>query len=118
MAVAFYQHRKKSWQLSAAIKPQKRYPLSGVVRILDHQGAGYCHIKFSWSLVADVGKAMPRGIGDHEPAYLQAMRNADGSWYIFCCYLEGSTRRIILQEPSRPSWIKSIKRKTVEEVDE
>ena len=118
MAVAFYRAQKKSWQLSASLKPQKRFDLSGVVRVLDHQGAGYCHIKFSWNLVVDAGAAMPRGVGPHEPAYLQAMRNADGSWYIFCCYLGDSTRRIILHESHRPSWLKSIKRKTVEEVDE
>ena len=118
MALAFYQAQKKSWRLTASIKPSKRYELSGVVRVLDHQGAGWCHIKFSWALVVDAGKAMPRGIGPHEPAYLQAMRNADGSWFIFCCYLNGGTRRVLLHEPSRPSWIKSIKRKTQEEADE
>ena len=118
MALAFYQGCKRSWNLSASIKPQKRYDLSGVVKVLDHQGAGYCHIKFSWSLVVDAGRAMPRGIGPHEPAYLQAMRNADGSWFIFCCYLEDHTRRIILHEESKPSWLKSIKRKIQEEDDD
>ena len=118
MAVAFYQAQKKSWRLTASIKPQKRYDLSGVVKVLDHRGAGYCYIKFSWALVQDAGRAMPRGIGPHEPAYLQAMRNADGSWYIFCCYLGDTTRRIILHEPHRPSWLKSIKQKIQEDEDE
>lgn len=118
MALAFYQARKRSWNLSASIKPQKRFDLSGVVKVLDHHGEGWCHIKFSWSLVVDAGKAMPRGIGPHEPAYLQAMQNADGSWYIFCCYLEEHTRRILLHEPSRPSWLKSIKRKVAGDDDE
>lgn len=115
MALAYFPSQKKVWNLRAAIKPQKRFDLSGVCRILDADGAGYCHVKFSWPLVTDCGKAMPRGIGPHEPAYLQAMSNVDGSWYIFCCYLGDTTRRILLHTPDKPRWIKSIKRKEVDE---
>jgi hypothetical protein len=109
-----YSGRKKRWGLKAAIKPQQRFDLSGVCRLLDQTGAGYCHIKFSWPLVVDMGRAMPRGVGPHEPAHLMAMRMNEHEWNIFCCYLDGE-RQLVWTEEGRPSWIKSIKRKENDE---
>lgn len=110
MSAAFFKTRKKAWGLGAAIKPQDDHYVSGVVHVLDETGPGYCHVKFSWALPADLGKAMPRGIGRHEPAYLLALRMSEESWYIFCCYTSGG-RRVVWTEDGKPSWIRSIKRK-------
>ncbi len=110
-----YSGRKKRWGLKAAIKPQQRFDLSGICRILDGDGAGYCHIKFAWPLVVDMGRAMPRGIGPHETAYLMAMRMSDKEWNIFCVYLDDQQRQLVWTEEGRPSWIKSIKRKENDE---
>ncbi len=110
----FYSGYKKRWGLKAAIKPQRRFDLSGVCRVLDQNGTGYCHIKFSWPLVVDMGRVMPRGVGPHEPTYLMAMRVTEQQWSVFCCYLDGE-RQLAWMETGRPSWIKSIKRKEVDE---
>jgi hypothetical protein len=113
MSVAFFRTRKRSWGLGAATKPQKGMCVSGVVHTLDETGPGYCHVKFNWALPADLGKAMPRGIGRHEPCYLLALRMSEEVWYIFCCYTSGG-RRVVWKEDGKPSWIRAIKRKEKE----
>lgn len=110
MSAAFYRARKKTWGIFSATKPQEDYYLSGVVHTLDDDGPGYCYVKFSWALPTDMGKAMPRGLGPHQPAYLLALRMSDEVWYIFCCYTNG-VRRVVWEENGRPSWVRAIKRK-------
>lgn len=113
MSIAFFNGRKKAWGLTAATKPQDGLYVSGVVHTLDEEGAGYCYVKFKWPLATDMGKAMPRGVGPHEPAHLMALRMSEEVWYIFCCYLSGG-RRVVWIEDGKPSWVRSIKRKEYE----
>jgi hypothetical protein len=114
--IGYFGKRKSAWKVTASTKPQTRYPLSGVCQILDDKGYGYCHIKFTWALVADCGLAMPRGVSSEEPSHLLAMRMSENSWYIFCCYVNSTERRVIWEEPGLPHWVRSIKRTQVKNV--
>lgn len=61
----------KKYELAASTRPGGNKVLATTVAVLGKDGSAYyCYIRFSPTLIEAVGKKLPRGISEHDPAYL------------------------------------------------
>lgn len=104
-----YAREYKKYGIVAARKPQKGYPVAGVVQVVDGEDSGFAYIRFSEALVTAVGRAMPQGVSADQPCYLKATRLVTGRWRVLAYYL-GSNKGCVLWETERPEWLKKIRK--------
>lgn len=70
---------------------------------------GYCYIRFSETFVDFVGKKLPRGVADFDPAYIEVVR-AGGKWEIRATYYLDGVTKVLWKTADMPSWIGKLKK--------
>lgn len=83
--------------------------LNNTCLVIAEEEMGYCYISFSESFIAHVGKVMPRGIAEFDPAYIEVRHTALG-WEVSSVYYRDSHRRLLWRTGERPSWIGKLKK--------
>lgn len=79
----------KMYAIKATKKPTKSTTLLSTVQVVNEaKELGYCYISFSDKLVEAVGKKLPRGISDQDPALLFVLY-IGGEWCIWASYVVG-----------------------------
>lgn len=104
----------KHFELRSVKRPTKASLLLSTVAIRDTEGEEkYCYVSFSDKLVDAVGRKLPRGISEADPAYLHVGFGPPGRWGIWAVYaVDGVARLLWRTECSEPpSWLKFYKLK-------
>ena len=104
----------KHYMLRSTKKPTKDKVLLSTVAIRDQEGEErYCYVSFSDKLVELVGRKLPRGISETDPAFLNIVFGPPGRWGIWAVYaVDGVARLLWRTECSEPpSWLKFYKLK-------
>lgn len=104
-----YAREYKKFGIVPSRKPQKGFPLAGVVKVVERGVKGFVYIRFSEALVLAVGKAMPQGISNENPCYLKATRTVTGTWRVSAHYLKGRASCLLWGSDSL-EWVKRIHR--------
>lgn len=101
----------KKYRLRQSLRPKKHKLLSGVVRVADSEGIGYSFVSFDESFVDAVGKALPRGLTEQEPAYLKVLYlGSRNTWRTYAMYLREEVGVLLWETEGKPSYIGKIKR--------
>lgn len=101
----------KKYGIRPARKPQEHALLAGTVYVVEPQGKGYAYIRFDESLVEAVGRLLPTGLTQDNPAYLKVMfMPATRVWRVFAAYLRGTTMRILWETTEKPTWLAKVRR--------
>lgn len=103
-----YAREYKKFGILASRKPQRGFPVAGVVPVIGKEKRGFVYIKFSEELVTAVGKAMPQGVSNTHPCYLRAVHLVTGRWRVLAYYL-GSSQGRVLWEADSLEWVKKIR---------
>lgn len=100
----------KKHKLRPGRSPQKNPRLSGVVYVLRPSGRAYAYVRFEQSLVAALGRKMPRGLSMDSPGYLKLMHTPGRQiWRLYCMYV-GEEKGILLKEYNDlPEWLGKIR---------
>lgn len=103
----------KHFELRSVKRPTKASLLLSTVAIRDTNGEEkYCYVSFSDKLVNAVGRKMPRGLSEAEPAFLHVVFGPPGRWGVWAQYVSGEARLLWKTECSQPpSWLKFYKLK-------
>ncbi|MHC5879550.1 hypothetical protein ACYT69_11550, partial [Streptococcus pyogenes] len=74
---------RKYFELKALTrKPRKPHKLLSQTCIVQAEQKGHCFVTFSERFVEWVGKKLPRGIAEFDPAYLAVVQSGD-MWEVF-----------------------------------
>lgn len=104
----------KHYELRSVKRPTKARLLLSTVAIRDTEGGEkYCYVAFSDRLVQAVGRKLPRGLSEADPAFLHVVFGPPGVWVIWAQYAqgEGACKLWRTTDSSPPSWLKFHKRK-------
>lgn len=99
----------KCYGLRASPKPtQWQAKLSSTVRVVDAENRpGYAYINFDPPFLHKVGKVLPRGISERNPAFLRVEYSAYlKQWLIGAQYLGGTEVVILWRSLSKPGWLR------------
>lgn len=109
----------KHYEIKPARKPFAGRPLASTVLVTREDGQrGYCYINFSDSFVVAVGKALPRGVSLHDPAYLEvAFNHSAQAWEVMALYLASGKGKTLWRSPVKPHWLKFHQDRTHESTD-
>lgn len=89
-------------------KPNPR--LNNTVLVERPTGNGSACIGFTEDLVNFVGKVLPRGVADFDPAYLVVTENVErGKWLIQAEYFRDRVRVVLWEASAMPAWLKNTK---------
>lgn len=95
----------KMYALKATKKPTKSTTLLSTVQVINEAWErGYCYASFSDKLVEAVGKKLPRGISDQDPAFLSVLY-LEGAWHIIAMYTSQDYATLMWKTPNKPSWL-------------
>lgn len=101
---------RKKFELRSARAPALVHGLSNTVIVYEDGAAKYCHIGFADALALEVGKRMPRGISNFEPAFLSvAFDTLRSAWVVSSHYVSTWERVGLWQSEEKPAWIKQLK---------
>lgn len=98
----------KKYQLRATSRPAKwQGKIANTVVVRDAQGkVGYQYFNFDPSFITDVGKALPAGVSERNPAMVKVeYSEVIGKWLVGAHYVYRETPPVILwQADERPKW--------------
>lgn len=98
------------WGLRSARKAQDDSPVSGVVVVSAGGRKGYTTVRFSTSFTEAVGRALPQGIGQHNPCFIKAVYHARSmKWKIYAEYLYFNKRVLLLELTKTPDWLEQVR---------
>ena len=92
-----------------AKNPESHDRLSGTVLIHDGFGVGYSYISFGDKFLEYVGRAMDRGVGPAEKAYIHVVQEFE-LWAVHCCYVNDEEVALLWRQQDCPHWIRYIHR--------
>jgi hypothetical protein len=98
----------KCYGLRASPKPTRwQARLSSTVRVIDADGrSGYAYINFELPFLRKVGKALPQGISERNPAFLRVEYSTYlKQWLIGAQYLNGPGIAILWRTQTKPAWL-------------
>ncbi len=105
----------KLYELRSASRPGVNNLLSTTVAVRDANGASYyCYVRFSDRLVQAVGKKLPRGLTQSDPAYLYVQVTQEG--FQVWARTHSEAQQVLLWTTSletTPDWLKFYKTKTL-----
>lgn len=104
----------KHYELRSVKRPIKSKLLLSTVAIRDMAGEErYCYAAFSEKLIQAVGRGLPRGISEEDPAFLHVVFGPPGVWAVWAQYLtDGKACKLWRTADSAPpSWLKFYKHK-------
>ena len=96
---------RKYFELRAlARKPRKPHKLLAQTCVVQAEQKGHCFVTFSERFVEWVGKKLPRGIAEFDPAYLAVVQNGE-VWEVFAVYVDRSAHALLWESKSKPEWV-------------
>lgn len=97
----------KKYKLHWKKLPKEHESLSGVAHVCDARGRRPSNFGFDESFADAVGRAMPRGISQQDPAYIKALympgRNV---WRVFAMYMREEVGVLLWETPDLPRWLR------------
>lgn len=99
----------KKYKLTARRRvTDKSRLLSNTVLVREASGSYPATVSFSDDLVDLVGRLLPQGVSEFNPAYLIVVhpRNTGDSWQIQACYFRDDDSAVLLwTSEQRPAWL-------------
>lgn len=97
----------KRYELRSTRRPAKATALSTTVSVLNEHGeSGYCYVSFAEAFVHSVGKRLPRGVAEFEPAYIEVRYNRQlSAWEVWARYFGDGKGVLLWATDNRPSWL-------------
>lgn len=98
----------RNYELRSSTRPKKSGALLNTVQVRNElREVGYVYIRFSDKLIEAVGKKLPRGISEADPAYLSVVFS-DMAWHIWAGYVSesGGSHTLMWKQSTKPSWLK------------
>lgn len=100
----------KKYGIRSTRKPARNAFVATTIHVVDENGlAGYCYISFADALVEAIGKVLPRGVAEFDPAYIYVEYDTRRRvWKINAQYLLSSDSALLWESGDRPTWLKLI----------
>ncbi len=98
----------KKYGIRATRKPTTQQgKLASTVQVLDEKNRrGYCYVNFEMPLLICVGKALPKGISERNPAFLRVEYSSTlQQWIVAAEYLDESYTAVLWKTTDKPSWL-------------
>lgn len=98
---------RKGYGLQTATRPgNQEHGLSTVVVVHENDQQGYCYIRFTQAFINAVGKALPLGVSDFFPAFVQVEED-EKRWNVYARYRHDKTKFALLWSTTeRPEWLR------------
>jgi hypothetical protein len=102
---------RKLWEIRSTPKPAKPKGVLTTVSVRGVNGQDYyCYINFSEKFEEFVGKKMPRGVSENDPAWLHVTCHAlSGGATIAAHYLSDKSGCELWHATKTPTWLKMYK---------
>ena len=97
----------KKYQIRATKRPAKNPLLSSTVVVRNEEGSiGYCYVNFSRELVEAVGKSLPGGVTEDDPAFLRVVYYAATKiWLVQAQHESGGKEILLWKTAEKPTWL-------------
>jgi hypothetical protein len=96
----------RKYKLKAARKARVHPLLSGVAVVAEPTGKRIAYFSFSEEFVDAVGKALPTGVSQSNPAYIKVLyMPGRGTWRVFAMYFLKLRGVLLWEADDKPSWI-------------
>lgn len=106
-----YPREYKKFGIRYAHKPQEGSSIAGVVQVADSHGKGFSYIRFSEELELAIGKALPQGVGDAQPAYIKVVQSRSRNvWRVFAFYIASPVGVLLWETSDKPTWLHKVRR--------
>lgn len=97
----------KHYGIRKARSPKNLGPLATTIAVTTEEGSrGFGYVHFAESLTKAVGKKLPRGVSQQDPAFLEITYVEDRrEWEISARYLASDGAALLWRTDTKPSWL-------------
>lgn len=97
----------KKYQIRATRRPARNTLLSSTVVVRNEAGdTGYCYVNFSPELVEAVGRSLPNGVTEDDPAFLRVVYyQRTKLWLVQAQHESGGKEILLWKSAEKPAWL-------------